>query len=92
LEAGDPADHEELVNGGHLPLETVLYERLPIVKGAAKAPMQSVKNCSYTVCRDDGEKFEFNGNSVRSVRKLGDSIRDEVHKRNVPWRVVEERS
>ncbi|OWK46772.1 hypothetical protein FRUB_00471 [Fimbriiglobus ruber] len=37
-----------------------------------------------------GEKFGFDGNSVKSIRRFGKLLREQADRLSLPWEVVEE--
>jgi hypothetical protein len=70
--------------------ETHLYERPPVIKGAAKYLIPKIKSQSYIVKRRDQFEFGFNGNTIKGHLALAEMIKLETNARNVPWNVVEE--
>ncbi|WP_143392782.1 hypothetical protein [Fimbriiglobus ruber] len=70
--------------------ETILYESPPILKGAAKHLLPKVASSSYLVMTASGEKFGFDGNSVKSIRRFGKLLREQADRLSLPWEVVEE--
>ncbi|HET6881166.1 MAG TPA: hypothetical protein VFI31_13480 [Pirellulales bacterium] len=50
--------------------ETVLHERLPLVKGAARRLMPTKTSRAYRVVRCDGKEFNFDGDTLSRVSLL----------------------
>ncbi|WP_435008449.1 hypothetical protein P12x_005659 [Tundrisphaera lichenicola] len=69
--------------------ETILHERVPLARGAAKYAMPEATSRSFLVYRGDGEKFAFNRNTLGRSDKLGETLREQAWQRNIPWYVVE---
>lgn len=70
--------------------ETHLYERPPILKGAAKYALPKTMSKSFVVKRKDGQDFAFNGTTIKGHTKLAAIIKEETDARQVPWEIVEE--
>jgi hypothetical protein len=71
--------------------ETVLHERLPLVKGPAKHLMPTKTSRSYRVVRCDGTEFSFDGNTIRRVSLLAGPLATAASKHAFPWQVSEEK-
>jgi hypothetical protein len=71
--------------------KTNLYQRLPLLKGAAKAFMPTVESNYYTVVMKSGKKIIFSGNDVQPIRRFGQLLVTQASAKSIPWEVVEER-
>jgi hypothetical protein len=71
--------------------ETVLHEKLPLVKGPAKHLMPTKTSSSYAIERTDGEKYRLTASDTAKFQILADAIRDASKAHGFPWQVVEER-
>ena len=69
--------------------ETVLHEKLPIVKGATKLLAPSKESRSYRIVRKDGVKFEFDRNKVPTQELMIEPLKVEMERRKVPWTIEE---
>jgi hypothetical protein len=69
--------------------ETVLHERLPIVKGAAKHLMPTKTSRSYRVVRCDGKEFAFNANIIPRVSLLAGPLATAAGRFGIEWRTQE---
>ncbi|MCE9553056.1 MAG: hypothetical protein K8T91_06715 [Planctomycetes bacterium] len=69
--------------------ETHLYERPPLLKGAAKYFLPKVMSRSFAVKHSDGETFKFNGTSIKQHIALADTIRSHIDPSQVPWEILE---
>jgi hypothetical protein len=69
--------------------ETIIHERLPIVKGAARHLMPAKTSRSYRVRRSDGEQFVFNANVIPRTSLLAGPLATAAKERNIPWTTQE---
>jgi hypothetical protein len=69
--------------------EIVLYERPPLLVGAAQYLLPKFASRTYAVwCRDD-RKFGFSVHSIKNVDRLGEMLRQVSLDRGIPWMVQE---
>ena len=69
--------------------ETIIHERLPIVKGAARHLLPTKTTRSYCVRRSDGEQFVFNANTIPRTSLLAGPLATAAKERNIPWTTKE---
>ena len=69
--------------------ETVLHERLPLVKGAARHLMPTKTSRSYRVVRCDGKEFIFNQNVIPQVSLLAGPLATGASRCGYEWRTQE---
>jgi hypothetical protein len=69
--------------------ETVLHERLPLVKGAARHLMPTKTSRSYRVVRCDGKEFYFNANVIPQVSLLSGPLTTGAGRCGFEWRTQE---
>jgi hypothetical protein len=69
--------------------ETHLYERPPILKGAAKYALPQTMSKSFIVTVKLGGPVAFDGNTIKGLSKLAKMMQEETGRRNIPWEVVE---
>jgi len=69
--------------------ETVLTEKLPLVKGAARHLMPTKASRSYTVVRRDGEEFYFDENVVPRTSLLAGPLSSAAKKHGFHWETTE---
>ena len=72
--------------------ETVIHERVPLAKGAAKLLMPIKKSHSYVIRRHDGEEFSADVNNLADVGFLAAALRTEAQQRGTPWEIQELRT
>ena len=70
--------------------ETVLYERLPLLKGPAKLLLPKIASRSYMVVTVAGAEHGFDGDSVRHLKRFGVALRAGADGAGVAWQTVEE--
>jgi hypothetical protein len=70
--------------------ETILYERPPVLKGAARLLIPKVASTSYAVATRAGKVYEFDGNAVKAIRRFGRVLRAQADRLALPWETVEE--
>jgi hypothetical protein len=70
--------------------ELILYERHPILKGPAKFLLPKVASTSYLVHTISGKEYGFDGNSIRSIKRFGNLLREQSQRLSLPWETVEE--
>jgi hypothetical protein len=70
--------------------ETHVYERPPVLKGAAQFLLPKVKSKRYLVTRKDEKQFPFDGNAIRGHEMLAGLIKKQTDPVGVPWAIVEE--
>lgn len=69
--------------------ETVLHERLRVVKGAPKSLMPKMTSHYYRVVRCDGEEFAFNANMIPRVSVLTGPLTTASNTHKFEWRTEE---
>lgn len=69
--------------------ETIHYERPPILKGPAKLVLPKLASWSYSVTADTGTSYEFDGNSVKAIKRFGQLLRERTNAHSIPWEQVE---
>ncbi len=72
--------------------ETHLFERPPLLKGAARVLMPTVTSKGFLVRRKDNQEFRFDGNTIRDHLELAEMIKKETDPQNILWIIVEEHS
>lgn len=72
--------------------ETVLHEKLPIVKGPARQLMPTKTSHSYTVVRCDGLEFHFNQNVIPHTSLLAGPLASAAQTHGFDWETSEERA
>jgi hypothetical protein len=72
--------------------ETLLYERPPILHGPARKLLPEMASKSYLLYTYEGEKFPFDGNSVKDIRRFGEALRAIAKREFLDWETVEEHS
>jgi hypothetical protein len=70
--------------------ELILNERLPLVKGPAKALMPVKTSRCYSVVRCDGETFDFDANLLPSTSLLAGPLQTAAGQGKFDWHVSEE--
>ena len=69
--------------------ETILYERPPVLKGAAKFLVPKVASSNYTVVAASGKEYLFTGDSVGRIKQFGKLLRAHAEKLGLPWETEE---
>ncbi|HEX5445434.1 MAG TPA: hypothetical protein VFW87_16530 [Pirellulales bacterium] len=69
--------------------ETVLHERLPIVKGPARQLMPTTTSRAYRVRRCDGKEFFFDGNILSRPSLLAGPLATAAQARGIAWTTAE---
>jgi hypothetical protein len=70
--------------------ETVLYERPPLLKGAAKLLLPKMKSRSFLVTTKAGKDYSFDGNSVKGINRFAELLRKQADRFTLPWDIVEQ--
>jgi hypothetical protein len=70
--------------------ETILYERLPILKGPAKLLLPKISSQSYQISTPAGNEHAFNGTSLNEIKKFGEILRTKADELSLSWETVEE--
>jgi hypothetical protein len=70
--------------------ETVLHERLPLVKGPARRLMPTKTSRSYTVVRCDGEECYFDGNIIPHTSLLAGPLSNAADTHGFAWETTDE--
>jgi len=70
--------------------ETVLHEKLPLVKGAARKLMPTKTSRSYTVTRCDGKQFYFDDNVIERTSLLSGPLSSAAKNTGFAWETTEE--
>jgi hypothetical protein len=70
-------------------VETVVYERHPVLKFPASMLLPKVASTSYTVVTGSGREYEFDANSVRAIRRFGKVLRAQADRLGLAWETVE---
>lgn len=70
--------------------ERIVYERPPVVKGPAQLLLPKIASVSYMVTAATGKDYDFDGNSVKAIKRLGNLLREEAKRHALPWTTVEE--
>jgi Protein of unknown function (DUF3592) len=70
--------------------ETILYERPPILKGAAKLLLPKIASASYVIVTKSGKEYGFDGNSIKEIQTFAQVLRDLANRLSLPWETVEE--
>lgn len=69
--------------------ETIVYERAPIVKGAAKMLVPIQKSMSYELTTKDNKSFRYNADSLQHIAEFGKLLRERATTEGVRWETVE---
>lgn len=69
--------------------ETVLHERLPLVKGVARQLMPTKTSRAYRVVRCDGKEFNFDGDTISRVSLLAGPLATGASRCGYEWRTQE---
>jgi hypothetical protein len=72
--------------------EIIIYERPPVVKGAASMLIPKKASHSYHVFCKSGKEYNFNGDSVKEIGRLGALLRERAEGRGLAWEVLEDHS
>ncbi|MDZ7616973.1 MAG: hypothetical protein U1E05_08215 [Patescibacteria group bacterium] len=71
--------------------ETVLHEKLPLAKGAARKLMPTKTSRSYAVVRCDGKEFYFDDNVIERTSLLAGPLSSAAKKTGFAWETNEEK-
>lgn len=69
--------------------ETILHQKLPLMKGAARRLMPTKTSRNYTVVRCDGEEFYFDENVIPRTSLLAGPLSGAARKHNFGWTKTE---
>lgn len=69
--------------------ETIVYARPPVVHFPASLLVPKVVNASYSIFTKSGEQFDYDGNSVFKIKKLGSLLRSKAEIYGWTWNLVE---
>lgn len=70
--------------------QLVLYERPPILKGAAALILPKLMSTSYELTTTAGKHFVFDGDAVREIRRFGETLKPIAERHSVTWETVEQ--
>lgn len=71
--------------------ETVMHEKLPLVKGPARALMPTKTSSSYLVRRADGETFNLTASDTSGFGELAGMLKHKAEEMQIPWEIIETR-
>ena len=69
-------------------LETITYERPPILTGPAAFLLPKLASVSYTVFIEE-KQFLFDGNTIKAIKRFGRVLKEHASRASVVWEIVE---
>lgn len=69
-------------------VETVTQKHFPL-KGVGRHLLPMGKERSYLIRRSDGREFSFNGNEVKPIGLLGQTLEVMAETHSIPWQIVQ---
>lgn len=69
--------------------ESIVYERLPILKGPANLLTPKISSRDYMLLLDDGSELQFDGNSVKRIGRFAKLLRERAKVAGVEWVVID---
>lgn len=69
--------------------ETIIYERMPILKGPANLITPKFASRDYTLVMTDGTQMEFDGNAINRIGRFAKLLRERAKELGVAWIVID---